>query len=313
MKRKNPPSPPLARSVAALAFVFLFLVCFLNFLGGGWPDWAFPRSFFGEVEVPAPDPGEGGIPEDGVYPESGVDPKLMADPSIRWVVVDAGHGGLDGGTQGNGMLEKKYVLDISQHLKARLKELGIPVLMTRETDKRVSLADRSKLANSVNCAAFVSIHLNYSSTPAVSGVETFYSSPKTAGSEVSARKKLNIPQPVKFGDGRSKLLAQAIQDKICSSTGANDRGIKNKRFQVTLNTHAPAVLVECGFLSHVGEATRVKKEAYRKQIAESVASGLIEFLNETKSDRLYGITFKDPKHDPQKNGSAAALATIPGE
>ena len=237
----------------------------------------------------------------------------MADPKIRWVVIDAGHGGMDGGTQGNGMLEKKYALDIAQHLKARLKELDIPVLMTRETDKQIPLATRSKIANNINCAAFVSIHLNYSSTPAVSGVETFFSYPKTVGSELTARKKLNINKPIRFGDGRGELLAQAIQDKICSSTGANNRGIKNRRFQVTLNTHAPAVLVECGFLSHAGESTRIRKEAYRKQIAESVASGLLEFLNKTKSDHLYGITFKDPKQDPRNNGSSAALATIPGE
>src|SRR4051812_29058161 len=76
------------------------------------------------------------------------------------VVVDAGHGGTDGGTQGFGVLEKKCSLSIAERVEKQLRDRGIRTRMTRTDDKYVELTERSAVANRNGASVFVSIHLN---------------------------------------------------------------------------------------------------------------------------------------------------------
>src|SRR5207249_2128604 len=115
--------------------------------------------------------------------ESGVDPGAgqgARDP-VREVlqgaivVLDAGHGGEDGGTSGHGIQEKDLAFDLARRVERRLVAHGVQVRMTRDADTFVELGERSALARRVGACVFVSLHLNASSAPEVMGIETYFS------------------------------------------------------------------------------------------------------------------------------------------
>ena len=114
------------------------------------------------------------------------------------------------------------------------KQKDVQVIISRNEDKYVSLADRAKLANEQGVDALVSIHLNGQTggTDAF-GLETYYTKEKNDG---------------------SYELAKQIQETITSYIDVRDRGVKPERFQVLLQSKMPAVLIECGFLSNDEEA-----------------------------------------------------------
>jgi len=112
--------------------------------------------------------------------------KPGADPPIKCIVIDAGHGGHDTGTIGEGGLkEKDLVLDVARKLRDDIKRNfpGIEVVMTRDSDRFVALEERTAIANARRADLFISIHANAAPTHVASGVETYFLSPDRAGAE----------------------------------------------------------------------------------------------------------------------------------
>jgi len=99
------------------------------------------------------------------------------------VVIDSGHGGVDGGSSGNGILEKEYTLKISNYIKKRLDELGIENAMTRTSDELLDQSTRPKKAQSFfgkgNDVIVLSNHLNAGGGVNPSGKLTFFEKNKT--------------------------------------------------------------------------------------------------------------------------------------
>ncbi len=190
------------------------------------------------------------------------------------IIVDAGHGGFDGGTSTNdGVSEKGINLNIALYLKEYLNFFGFQVVMTRETDtstedeglstirskKSSDLHNRMALMEETQNAVFVSIHQNHFSQRQYNGAQVFYSK--------------------NFSDESSKL-AQAIQESIVYFTQPqNKRQIKPCGTSVYLiyNAVKPAVLVECGFLSNPEEAEKLKTEDYQQKVAFSIATGILNY------------------------------------
>lgn len=171
------------------------------------------------------------------------------------VVIDPGHGGKDVGAIGpTGLMEKSVTLDIGLRVRRILVEDGIRVIMTRETDVFIELADRPKIARERGGTAFVSIHANANVRTAVNGSETYYLSPL------------------------SLSLAQMIQDELGRSLGLPSRGIKTANFLVLRENTMPSVLVEAAFISHVQEEARLREEGFRERIAVAIARGITRFL-----------------------------------
>ncbi|MBP7949838.1 MAG: N-acetylmuramoyl-L-alanine amidase [Verrucomicrobiales bacterium] len=205
------------------------------------------------------------------------------------IVVDPGHGGEDGGTQGHDILEKNGTLEISLTLARELRKRGHVVVMTREIDETVSLSARRDLANAARRHCFVSIHLNHGDARA-SGIETFYGWPKRPELVAALRTQYAVGTDAPFADERGRLLAEAVQKGALAATGAQERDIRNERQILVLNSvHCPSVLVECGFVSNKSEAARLKTEAYRQKLASGIADGIEQFLKESASDPRYGI------------------------
>jgi N-acetylmuramoyl-L-alanine amidase len=168
------------------------------------------------------------------------------------IVIDAGHGGADRGTHWNGLSEKVLALDVAKRVETILRDNGVTTVMTRRTDKSVSLDDRAVMANRFPNSLLVSIHFNANRITGISGYETFYRS----------------------DDG--KKVAQAIQQSLAKSIPGNNRGITNNNFAVLTRTKGRAVLIECGFLSNKAEAARCGTAAHRQKLAEAIARGIMK-------------------------------------
>jgi N-acetylmuramoyl-L-alanine amidase len=178
--------------------------------------------------------------------------EVAAKPvSFSTVVIDAGHGGKDGGSVWNQLIEKRFCLDVAKRVEAGLKSSGLKTVMTRRTDTFVELEQRARIANRVPSSVFVSIHFNGSRKTTVSGAEVYYRS------------------------SRGKWLASAISRSIKSRVTGGTRGTFYADFKVLRETEMPAVLVECGYLSNKREALRCADPSHRQKLAEAIVRGLL--------------------------------------
>lgn len=167
------------------------------------------------------------------------------------VVIDAGHGGKDGGSSWNGLVEKKLCLDVAKRVEAALKAKGLKTIMTRRSDTFVELDQRARTANRVPASVFVSIHFNGSRKTIISGGEVYYRS------------------------SQGRLLASAISRSLKSRVPGGARGIFHGNYKVLRATRMPAVLVECGYISNKREALRCADPAHRQKLADAIVRGLL--------------------------------------
>ena len=198
-------------------------------------------------------------------------------PRYTTVIIDAGHGGEDGGaTSAAGLVEKDINLEISQMLCDMLRANGINVVMTREDDrllydrntnyqgrkKKLDLAARLAVADSTPDAIFVSIHMNSFTDPKYSGLQVWFS-PNNADS---------LPL--------AEMIRETNQEQLQSE---NYRLCKEATSAINLlyNAQSPAVLVECGFLSNPDEAALFETHEYRQRVAFMLFCSITEFLNNT--------------------------------
>jgi N-acetylmuramoyl-L-alanine amidase len=172
------------------------------------------------------------------------------------VVIDPGHGGRDPGAIGiGGLQEVQVVLPIAQEVARILQSQGVNVVMTRNRDQYVSLQGRVNIADRARGKIFVSIHANAISLsrPDVNGVETFY-----------------------YQTGRR--LAQSIHSSIQRRIRIGDRGVRQARFYVLRKSSMPSSLVEVGFVTGRWDAPRLRQPAFRQQMAEAIAAGILNHL-----------------------------------
>jgi N-acetylmuramoyl-L-alanine amidase len=168
------------------------------------------------------------------------------------IVIDAGHGGFDrGGVPGQRISEKDKTLDVAFRLRAILRSAGYQVIMTRDSDVFVPLGTRVAIANSYRNAAFVSIHFNCAPRSGANGIETYYYRGDSAG------------------------LATRIHRNVVAGAPSENRGIRRRGFYVIRKTAIPSVLVECGFLTNPREGQLAQTGAYRQQLAEEIAHGIM--------------------------------------
>jgi N-acetylmuramoyl-L-alanine amidase len=213
--------------------------------------------------------------------DPGTDPRItaMLNPDLPTIVIDAGHGGQDPGTKGNGLVEKDLTLDMAFRVEKQLQMNGFRTFLTRKDDTFVSLSDRTELANRFDHSIFVSIHFNNSISSSASGLETFYASEKIPPEpEWSWAGFFGRRKPLESLDN-GENLAGLIQTALVTRTEAENRGAKGQAFYVIRHTRAPAVLVEGGFLSNAFEARLIANPEYRERLASAVVEGVVQFSN----------------------------------
>ncbi|CAI2718007.1 N-acetylmuramoyl-L-alanine amidase [Nitrospina watsonii] len=236
-------------------------------------------------------------------------PKPVAPKSVEkskhvpLVVVDAGHGGKDHGALGHGGLREKEVNLIISRQVARIltKRYKLRVILTRDDDRFIELADRGKIANQKDADLFVSIHANAATHSSAQGIETYYlgSGSTEQARETASRENgtliysvaddevqqilASLISTTKIND--SSRLASKVQKTLYGNMAkhyreVHDLGVKEGPFFVLHDTNMPSILVEVGFVTNHREEKRLSSDTYQKALAESIAKGIYEFLKE---------------------------------
>ena len=216
---------------------------------------------------------------------------------IRTIVIDPGHGGKDPGAVYNGLKEKDIVLEISKYLYEYLKaDSDLNIHLTRDRDIFIPLEERTAIANKLKADIFVSIHANAAKNKAATGLETFVFNVTNdrAALEVAALENQATTKSISDLQGilkdilkYSKLeesvsLAGSVQSCLVKSVNATSKqnlGVKQAPFYVLVGATMPAILVETGFLSNNGDASKLKSSAYRKKVAKGIYDGIKEYIS----------------------------------
>lgn len=190
------------------------------------------------------------------------------------VVIDAGHGGADGGVQGvkTKVEEKSVNLAIAFMLKEVLLSHGYEVVMTRSNDvmhsfdgiennkKRADMYKRAQIINSINPSCVVSIHQNFYSSPARRGAQVFYSKKRE----------------------ESRALAVCVQNALNSQINLTEGGreyapLCADKYLLECSSY-PSVIVECGFLSNFADEQNLLSTQYRMRLCHAIAYAVDEYL-----------------------------------
>ncbi|MGF7060865.1 N-acetylmuramoyl-L-alanine amidase family protein [Brassicibacter mesophilus] len=198
--------------------------------------------------------------------------------SDKSVVIDAGHGGIDGGTSDRkGLLEKNINLDVSLRVEQLLSNRNINVIMTREQD--VSLENKSSLnstryrkdlnarktiINSSDINAFISIHVDaHPKNPKARGVKVFYYDKSEEGEKLA------------------KTICNAVDSIVYKDYLKNQR-LKSKIFcgdyYILRETSVPGVLVEIGFVTNTEDNKLLQDDGYKNSVALAISEGVIEYI-----------------------------------
>lgn len=184
------------------------------------------------------------------------------------IVLDAGHGGIDGGVTGSksGVVESDLNLLYTMDLGKLLSDSGFKVEYTRTNKgglygvatkgfKRRDMQKRREIIQNVQADMVVSVHMNHYSAASRSGPQVFY-----------------LTQ-----DQTSEKLADCIQQTLNDFTG-NKHSALSGEFFICKCADCPSVIVECGFLSNPGDELKLQQEDYRKQLVEKIFSGIMLYL-----------------------------------
>jgi N-acetylmuramoyl-L-alanine amidase len=322
---------------ALTGFFFLLAVTLLvNFYLGAWNLRDEPISIAASTVLPtviSPEPGEVGFPIPVVLPaytsqpqsyilrRSGIESValntdklldyslILNNESVRLssvfgldvqtIVIDPGHGGRDPGAIGAmGTKEKDIVLDIALGLRDKLEKSGeYKVILTRDSDITMSLAERVEFANSGRTDLFISLHVNALPQRRENLIETYYYGPpsdeetlriaeqENRGSGLLTKDFENMIKKIgnTFKEQESATLATAIQHSLFTNVKKYDKdiadaGIKIAPFVVLLGVDAPSVLVEISCISKKQEELKLNMPAYRDEITSFLAEGTIHYL-----------------------------------
>ncbi len=197
---------------------------------------------------------------------------FTTDAKDKTILIDAGHGGIDGGAVSkSGTVEKDINLSISLKLKDILSKQGYKVIMTREEDKGLytnegkirkkkieDLNNRLKMKNESKCDMFISIHLNMFPEGKYYGAQVWYGS-----------------------NSNSEKLAKVLQDNFKNNINDGNKRVEKpagQSYKVLLGDNPiPQVIVECGFLSNYNEEQMLKSEQYQLKIADIIAKSVEEY------------------------------------
>jgi N-acetylmuramoyl-L-alanine amidase len=189
--------------------------------------------------------------------------------------LDPGHGGVDSGCTGNGLIEKVTNLIIAKKVGSRLQNYeNVEVRYTRETDVYVSLNDRAKMANSSGATFFLSLHSDANANTEANGA-TSYRHPNASN--------------------RTKAIQDLIHieySKVLTKYDIANRGCRTANFAVLRETSMSAILLENLFITNAKDAEKLKSDAFLNDLADGIVNGLVrafslekkQSINDLKSD-----------------------------
>ncbi|WP_431805023.1 N-acetylmuramoyl-L-alanine amidase [Halobacillus andaensis] len=174
------------------------------------------------------------------------------------ITLDPGHGGTDPGAIGvNSIYEKDVNLSTAQRTYDQLSDAGATVTMTRSGDQYVDLDERVNISHSYDTDAFISFHYNASASSSARGISSYY-----------------------HDDNKDSSWARTMQNQLAGKTDRQNDGVFQEDFRVVKDNHAPAVLLELGFLTNQEEAEVVQTDSYQSTVADAITEGAIDYFDE---------------------------------
>lgn len=227
---------------------------------------------------------------------------------VRKIIIDPGHGGSDPGAPGytNDLWEKEVVLKMAHKLAGILKtRLNCSVLLTRDEDKKLTLEERTAIANTKRGDLFISLHCNAAKNKDLKGIETYFLNLATDKQAIAVAARENATSEKNISDldyilsdlmknakiEESTRLANIVHQHLIKGikkkySDINDLGVKQAPFYVLLGARMPSILIETSFISNKIEAERLMDDAYQKAICESIADGVEKYIETTNPKHL---------------------------
>ena len=240
---------------------------------------------------------------------------------VRRIVIDPGHGGRDYGAPGylKGVYEKNISLKVARRLANKIrKKLNCEVIMTRSSDRNLTLEERTAIANTKNADLFISIHTNASRDRRAYGIETFFLNLATDNDAILVAARENATSTKNISDLQS-ILSDLMQNaKINESSRLavhvqgslkkhlkqyysriKSKGVKQAPFYVLLGAQMPAILIETAFISNSRECKRLVNKKYQDRMCDAIVKGIQAYVRETNPTAFMEV---NPKKDSKKYG-----------
>lgn len=230
---------------------------------------------------------------------------------IQRIVIDPGHGGKDFGAPGyyKGTHEKDIVLVLAKKLAQKLREkYKYDVILTRTTDRFLTLEERTRFANDKNADLFISLHANASRNRKAFGIETYFLNLATDQEAIRVAAEENATSTKNISDlqtiltdlmqnakiNESSRLATQVQDAMITHLkqkkykDIRDKGVKQAPFYVLLGARMPSILVETAFISNAMECRRLKDSAYQEELCIAIINGIQNYAHTINHSQTKG-------------------------
>lgn len=262
-------------------------------------------------------------PSDTLASEGRIPPGSLARQlalGVKRVVIDPGHGGRDYGAPGylKGVHEKQVVLQIARKLAQKIREeLRLEAVLTRNSDRFLTLEERTAFANTQAADLFISIHTNANRDRRAYGIETYFLNLATDEEAIRVAAMENATSTKNISDlqkilydlmqnakiNESSRLAGYVQSAVVGHLRENryerikSKGVKQAPFYVLLGAQMPSILIEASFISNPSECKRLADPKFQERLAEGVVQGIRNYIRATSP-----AAFQRPSHQSEPRG-----------
>ncbi len=207
-------------------------------------------------------------------------PQLSAMQKKHVILIDPAHGGQDQGIKlTNDVYEKDITLAVAQFIKKELsKESNLEVVLTRDSDKTVSLEDRGKIIEKIKPDFFLSLHVNGGFGKNASGFELYYqelSEDVIKGKKAAKDNKLQVKNKYR---NESLAMAKIVQENLNVLFPRKGRGVRKADLPVIEGLSVPALVVEMGFATNSDEKSKLLSSKTQTEISDALAKSIKTFF-----------------------------------
>ena len=204
---------------------------------------------------------------------------------VRTIVIDPGHGGTNEGAVGIAKIHEKHLtLQIALMLADRLRKAmpDAQIVLTRQRDEAILLADRIEVANKIHADLFLSLHFNSSNNPEAIGFESFWvgdfweADMNKAGVEITDEIRAQREHVAALGMRMAEKFNRSMRHRF----DVLDRGVKPGDYTVLTRAEVPAVVLELAFLSHAREGLDTVTASNRAKLVDALTDAVLHYTND---------------------------------
>jgi N-acetylmuramoyl-L-alanine amidase len=206
---------------------------------------------------------------------------IVRPNGLRVIVIDAGHGGIDNGATNASTLEKDLTLALARRLRTALQSrMGATVILTRESDVKMTSEARAAVANNNQAGLFISLHIGYSPNKSAAGSSIYIMKPDfTGGTPEPAGGRLFFPwyMAYRMSLQSSQAAAAQLQKNLNQALPGWKFPIRTGPIGVLASSTMPAVAIEVGNLNNDLSVKTLSDAEFQTKLASTIAAGIEQF------------------------------------